>query len=271
MNAYRSGPEFRVGEGSISGWISVLLGALSVLGVLCFHFPDFLTTPQLRQAYTADQMRYLLGAGMMFSVAFGLITFVLNRHKLMGAIGITLTLLALWAGGASVQVGPRYAAPGYIGLDWFILDLMLSAMLFIFLEKMWPHMREQAILRPDWWHDLPVFPAESSSDRDIRVRRHDVRADVFLLGDQPRHSADGVVAALGGAIRHGDRAGTISSSTRSTAPCTKSNGSGRSTPCITRSSTWTGWPVRACIFWNRWSRARWCWCQRSSSGSPRNR
>ena len=72
MNAYRSGPEFRVGEGSISGWISVLLGALSVLGVLCFHFPDFLTTPQLRQAYTADQMRYLLGAGMMFSAAFGL-------------------------------------------------------------------------------------------------------------------------------------------------------------------------------------------------------
>ena len=48
MNAYRSGPEFRFGEGKISGWISVLLGALSVLGVLCFHFPDFLTTPQLR-------------------------------------------------------------------------------------------------------------------------------------------------------------------------------------------------------------------------------
>ena len=72
MNAQRSGPEFRFGEGRISGWISVLLGSLSVLGVLCFQFPDFLTTPQLRQAYTADQMRYLLGAGMIFSAAFGL-------------------------------------------------------------------------------------------------------------------------------------------------------------------------------------------------------
>ena len=124
MNAYRGGSEFASARAGISGWISVLLGALSVLGVLCLHFPDFLTTPQLRQAYTADQMRYLLGAGMIFSAAFGLITFVLNRHKLMGAIGITLTLLALWAGGASVQVGPRYVAPGYIGLDWFILDLL---------------------------------------------------------------------------------------------------------------------------------------------------
>src|SRR5438094_9827605 len=136
MSDQVSQPYFRFGEGKISGGISVILGSLSVLGVLCFHFPDFLTTPQLRQAYTADQMRYLLGGGMIFSAAFGLVTFALNRHKLMGAIGITLTLLALWGGGASAQVGPRYAAPGYIGLDWFILDLLLSAMLIIFLEKL---------------------------------------------------------------------------------------------------------------------------------------
>jgi len=152
-----SEPYFRFGEGKISGWISVTLGALSVLGVLCFQFPDFLTTPQLRQAYTADQMRWLLVGGMIFSAAFGLVTFALNRHKLMGAIGITLTLLALWGGGASAQIGPRYAAPGYIGLDWFILDLMISAMIFIFLEKLFPHLREQAILRPDWWHDSRYF------------------------------------------------------------------------------------------------------------------
>jgi hypothetical protein len=95
MSQQISEPYFRVGEGKISGWISVILGALSVLGILCFHFPDYLTTPQLRAAYTVDEMRYLLGAGMIFSAAFGVVTFVLNRHKLMGAIGICLTLLAM--------------------------------------------------------------------------------------------------------------------------------------------------------------------------------
>src|SRR3954449_7796480 len=99
MGGDADSPEFRLGEGKISGGISVILGSLSPLGVLCFHFPDFLTTPELRQAYTADQMRYLLGAGTIFSAAFGLITFLLNRHKLIGPIGITLTLLALWGGG----------------------------------------------------------------------------------------------------------------------------------------------------------------------------
>ncbi len=96
MSEQISGSEFKFGEGKISGWISVTLGALSVLGVLCFHFPDFLTTPQLHQAYTVDQMRWLLWSGMSFSAAFGLITFILNRRKLMGAIGISLTVLALW-------------------------------------------------------------------------------------------------------------------------------------------------------------------------------
>jgi uncharacterized membrane protein len=143
MSERVSEPYFRVGEGKISGWISVLLGALNVLGVLCFRFPDFLTTPQLRAAYTVDEMRYLLGAGMIFSAGFGLVTFALNRHELMGAIGISLTLLAMWGGGATVQVGPRYAAPGYVGLDWFILDLMLSAIIFIFLEKLFPYIRRR--------------------------------------------------------------------------------------------------------------------------------
>src|SRR6478752_7048717 len=58
LSEHRNGSEFRFGEGRISGWISVLLGSLSLLGVICFQFPDFLTTPQLRQAYTADEMRY---------------------------------------------------------------------------------------------------------------------------------------------------------------------------------------------------------------------
>ena len=70
MSEQVSEPYFRFGEGKISGWISVTLGGLSVLGVLCFQFPDFLTTPQLRQAYTVDQMRWLLGGGMIFSAAW---------------------------------------------------------------------------------------------------------------------------------------------------------------------------------------------------------
>ena len=36
----------RLGEGRISGAIAVLLGACSLLAVLCFHFPEYLTTAE---------------------------------------------------------------------------------------------------------------------------------------------------------------------------------------------------------------------------------
>ena len=54
-------------------------------------------------------------------------------------------------------MGPRYDTVGYIGLDWFILDLLASAATFIALEKIVPHRREQPILRPDFWHDSRYF------------------------------------------------------------------------------------------------------------------
>ncbi len=78
----------RLGEGRISGYLSVALGTLSVLAVLCFMFPDYLTTPSLRAGYDLRLLRKLLAAGMVFSAGFGLLTFVLNRQKRLGALGI---------------------------------------------------------------------------------------------------------------------------------------------------------------------------------------
>ena len=147
----------RIGDGRISGYLSIALGTLSVFAVLCFMFPDYLTTPSLREGYDLTVIRTLLAAGMSFAAAFGLLTFILNRQKRLGAIGIALTIIAMYLGGSSVQVGPRYGAPGYLGLDWFILDLLMSAVVFIFLEKIIPQIREQAILRPDFWHDARYF------------------------------------------------------------------------------------------------------------------
>ena len=136
----------KLGEGKIAGYLSIALGLLSVFGVLCFRFPDLLTTPSLRAGYDLEMLRWLLAGGMVFSAGFGLLTFCLNRHEhshmAMGALGIVLTLLAMWLGGASVQVGPRYDVPGYLGMDWFILDLLMTAIIFIIPGKILsPHPR----------------------------------------------------------------------------------------------------------------------------------
>ncbi len=140
----------RIGNGRISGYLSIALGIQCVLAVLCFMFPDALTTPSLRAGYDLDLMRKALGVGMVFSAGFGLLTFILSRQKRLGAIGITLTLLAAYLGGTNVQVGPRYDVPGYLGLDWFILDLLATVIVFVFLEKIFPRIKGQPVLRPDF-------------------------------------------------------------------------------------------------------------------------
>ena len=46
--------ELRRGKGLMSGVIALSLGVLCFLGVLAFHFPEYLTTPELRKSYNVD-------------------------------------------------------------------------------------------------------------------------------------------------------------------------------------------------------------------------
>ena len=62
--------QFRWGEGKISGYGSVVLGALSLLAVIAYLYPSYLTTTELRAAYDAGLLQKLLKYGMYFSLFF---------------------------------------------------------------------------------------------------------------------------------------------------------------------------------------------------------
>ncbi|RYY82932.1 MAG: sterol desaturase family protein, partial [Comamonadaceae bacterium] len=47
------------GKGLVTGTIALSLAILCFLGVLAFHFPQYLTTPELRMSYDVDVMRYV--------------------------------------------------------------------------------------------------------------------------------------------------------------------------------------------------------------------
>ena len=148
---------FAVGQGRISGYASLVLGAMSLLAVLCWRYPDLLTTPELRNVYDPEVLRIVLMASMWASLAFACSTFVLNRKKRMGAIGMLFTLAAFALGGYTLPAGPVDQKHISLGLDWALLDFMLSGAAFIFIEKVIPRYEAQAILRPEWKLDLFYF------------------------------------------------------------------------------------------------------------------
>ena len=149
--------ELRVGDGLISGYIACMLAILSCLGTVAFHYPEYLTTPELRVNYDVSLLREVLFYSLVISGALGLLNFVRNINKRLGAIAWVFIIVAIMMGGHNVEVADFPDNTSYIGLDWFILDLLGSTIIFVFIEKLLPHRKEQPILREAWKTDLHHF------------------------------------------------------------------------------------------------------------------
>ena len=149
--------EFRLGDGKISGYCSLFLGVLSLLAVLAYLYPSYLTTTELRQAYDASQLQKLLKYGMYFSLFFGVLTFVLGKYRHMGSAGIALTLIAFALGGYNIPIESVEPRELSLGIDWLILAFLASAFVFMTLEKIFPKYKDQVVLRKEWGLDLFYF------------------------------------------------------------------------------------------------------------------
>ncbi len=152
-----SGRWFAIGQGRISGYVASFLGVMNLLGMLAFKFPTWFTTADLREVYDVDLLRVVLQACLVTSLTFGTMTFVIGRRRIMGTVGIAATLLAIAIGGWAPEPGRLDARPVSLGLDWLVLDLLGSALLFVSIEKLLPRYPLQAILRPFWQLDLGFF------------------------------------------------------------------------------------------------------------------
>jgi lathosterol oxidase len=143
----------RFGTGWMSGTASVFLASLACLGVLAFRYPDVLTSPELRSRYSVPMLRLLLEAAIALAFAFGTVSMLLRRRKVLGASGVALALLAALGGGGSVPITADFDRRYTVGLDWFVLNLLLLALVFVPLERFRPHRSEQTTFRFGWTTD----------------------------------------------------------------------------------------------------------------------
>jgi len=148
----------RPGKGMISGVIALSLAILCFLGVLAFHWPEYLTTPQLRRSYNVDVMRLLLFWSLVVAGALSLYNIVSGRARWLALSAFVLIGLSLALGGHKVPVDSNFPDnTPYIGLDWFILDLLGSTLIFIFIEKLFALRKDQPVFRPEWQTDFHHF------------------------------------------------------------------------------------------------------------------
>lgn len=146
------------GRGLVTGVLALTLAFLCLLGVLAFHFPEYLTTPELRKNYDVAIIRQILFLAMVLAGGMSLVNILFQRSPWLASFAFGLVLLSALLGGHKVEVDPHFPDhTPYIGLDWFILDLLGSALIFIFIEKLFALRKDQPVFRPEWQTDLHHF------------------------------------------------------------------------------------------------------------------
>ncbi len=146
-----------MGVGKVSGVIAYSLAILCLLGVIAFHYPQYLTTPELRAKYSVEVLRGVMLVALLISGGIALANFILGRYRWLNLFTLAIVAVAVALGGPAVPVGDFPDGTAYIGLDWFILDLLKSTLIFILIEKLIPLRKGQAVFRSEWLTDFVHF------------------------------------------------------------------------------------------------------------------
>jgi sterol desaturase/sphingolipid hydroxylase (fatty acid hydroxylase superfamily) len=146
-----------IGQGQISGYISIFLATLVLLGILCFRYPEQLTTPEFREIYTKESMQILMAAGIIAAFFFALLSLILSKKLKWAITGSGIAALAIFLGAFTVQGRSVEKVSWHLGLDWMLLDLLLMTVIFIPLELFFPKNLEQTKFHEEWRTDLTYF------------------------------------------------------------------------------------------------------------------
>lgn len=146
------------GTGWISGVIAVFLAVAGLATVLCFWFPQWLTVQEMRKSYADYDLviRSVLLVGLVVAFFLGLISAALRPQKILGFTAVSLVLVATLMGGSQATMWSEKPSEHYLGLDFFLLNLIFLGAVFIPIERLFKKV-DQPILRYEWREDLLYF------------------------------------------------------------------------------------------------------------------
>ena len=144
---------FARGAGTASG----VLGALCVIGELCFRFPHYLVYNEARGFYAEhiEVFRTITLGCILATFVLGCVSVLVLRNA-HGILGLVLGVVAILLGGPNAEALTSQPRPVSAGFDYFALSLLVLALLFVPMERIWP-LREQPVFRKGWQTDLAHF------------------------------------------------------------------------------------------------------------------
>lgn len=118
--------------------------------------PNIFTTPELRFQYPVEIIRKLIFYFTLLSLLLGSLSFIYFKRRVASSIGILFAFLAVICGWSTVEAGNTVVIL-HLGLDWFVMSLLIYGTIFIIIEKLFPLRKEQLILRDEWDLDMKYY------------------------------------------------------------------------------------------------------------------
>jgi len=157
----------RLGTGWLSGTAALLAAIAGFLFVLCLRFPTLFTIPAVRPYYDHAAFRLSLHLLLIGAFALACVSLVLrSSNRVLGFTAISIVLLATVLGGshAHAQGGNtqgELTGGVFLGLDWFIINVILTGFLFVPIERLFARRDEQHLFREEWREDLFYYLVSS--------------------------------------------------------------------------------------------------------------
>lgn len=148
------------GSGWLSGSGALLAGLVSVVLAVAIKYP-WLTTPELKLITGTVGFKVFQHLVLVLGYLFALISMMLRPNKTLAFTALSLVMIAALMGGSSSEQAAAGGTSVYFGLDFFVLNVLLTGFLFIPMERYFPRRPDQIVFRPEWREDMFYFLVSS--------------------------------------------------------------------------------------------------------------
>ena len=148
------------GSGWLSGSIGILAGITGLLMVIVLRNPSLTQMPELAAVHASGFFKPVLYFVLFAGFILACLSMMLRKDKTLGSAAMAVTLLATMIG--SLPSHRDYQLGGlFVGLDFFIINVLFTGALFIPIERILSKHKDQVVLRDDWREDLFYYLVSS--------------------------------------------------------------------------------------------------------------
>jgi len=151
----------RFGSGWISGTLGLVLGVAGLLLVISLVAPGTFAMPEIRTLHEHGWFRMTIRIILFASFVFSALSLALRKERVLGTVGMVLALAATVLGGSHAETMVADPTGAFLGLDFFVLNVLFTGFLFIPVERLFPRHAEQPVFREEWREDLFYYLVSS--------------------------------------------------------------------------------------------------------------